>query len=137
MTEGLTWLKISQAANSGRGEGPAWTAVCSTASTTWWFHPEGFFFFSFFFFFIALDNSCSLANVMNRLKQHKVCLQLSRTSLWRNVLNKDAAALFLCMWSPEELRAQRSDSRPNQDEHQLGIFFLYLVRPGFLVYRRR
>lgn len=38
-------------------------------------------------------------------------LQLSRKSQHRNDLNKDAAALFLEDLEPDDLRAQRSDSR--------------------------
>lgn len=86
---------------AGSGEGAAWMAVCSTAFTTYWIHGAGFF----LLFFVALDNICSLANVMNRLKQPKVYLQLSRKSHCRYVLNKDAAAMFSSIWSPDELRA--------------------------------
>lgn len=59
----------------------------------------------FLLFFVALDNICSLANVINRLKQPKVYLQPSRKSHCRYVLNKDAAALFSSIRSPDELRA--------------------------------
>lgn len=67
----------------GNGEGAAWMAVCAAAFTTYWIESAGLF--------IALDNICSLANVMNRLKQHKVCLQLSPKSHCRHLLDKDSA----------------------------------------------
>lgn len=49
----------------GNGESAAWMAVCAAAFTTYWIESAGLF--------IALDNICSLANVMNRLKQQCVC----------------------------------------------------------------
>lgn len=81
----------------GNGESAAWMAVCAAAFTTYWIESAGLF--------IALDNICSLANVMNRLKQHKVCLQLSPKSHCRHLLNKDSAGVFSSIWSPDESRA--------------------------------
>lgn len=58
------------------------------------------------FFFVALNN-----NWLSKCYEEAVYLQLSRKSQCRNVLNKDAAALFLDYLEPDDLRAQRSDSR--------------------------
>lgn len=98
----------------------AWIAVCAAAFISYWIESAGLF--------IALDNICSLANVMNRLKQHKVCLQLSPKSRCRLPSTKTQPECFQVfgVLMNQEPREPTPDAIRQSAGWHCCILFIYL-----------